>query len=357
MSDQKTEQPTQRRLEKARKEGRFAVSREFVSATQFLLFAWMLSAFGGVWFDQLRQSTRAILKFAVSAAGRDLNRETILNEGWKLLRADVAGPMCAGMVLVAFTVSSQLFTTRLGFAPSKLAPDFGRLNPLPRLKGLPRQNLPILGQSVVLLPVFAWAVWALGKENLEVFERLPLAGLESSSNRVATAIVKLMWRAGWVFLALGVIDLFRQRRRHSQDLRMTKQETRDEQKEAEGSPLIKQRIRRLQRDAARRNMMKEVANATAVIVNPTHFSVALKYSLESAGAPVVVAKGKNYLALRIKQRAIDNNVPVIENQPLAQALYKAVDVGQEIPPHLYRAVAEVLAYIFKLLNGRLPGLA
>ncbi|MGH9723019.1 MAG: EscU/YscU/HrcU family type III secretion system export apparatus switch protein, partial [Bryobacteraceae bacterium] len=107
-----------------------------------------------------------------------------------------------------------------------------------------------------------------------------------------------------------------------------------------------------QRDAARRKMMKEVPTATAVVVNPTHFAVAIRYHVDSMAAPLVVAKGKNYLALRIKQRAIDHQVPIVENPPLAQALYKSVDVGQEIPPALYRAVAEILAYIFRLQNGR-----
>src|SRR6185369_8460292 len=116
----------------------------------------------------------------------------------------------------------------------------------------------------------------------------------------------------------------------------------------------KAKIRRLQRDRARKQMMKEVPSATAVIVNPTHFAVAIRYNLDSMAAPLVVAKGKNYLALRIKQKAIDNQVPIIENAPLAQALYKSVDVGQEIPPHLYRAVAEILAYIYRLTNIRRP---
>ena len=105
---------------------------------------------------------------------------------------------------------------------------------------------------------------------------------------------------------------------------------------------------------ARRRMMHEVANATAVVVNPTHYAVALKYAMQAQGAPVVVAKGKNYLALRIRQRAIENQVPLIENPPLAQGLYKSVEVGQEIPAQFYRAVAEVLAYIYRLMNGRLP---
>jgi flagellar biosynthetic protein FlhB len=118
---------------------------------------------------------------------------------------------------------------------------------------------------------------------------------------------------------------------------------------------MKAKIRRLQRDRARRQMMKEVPTATAVVVNPTHYAVAIRYEMDSMAAPRVVAKGKNYLALRIRQKAIDHQVPLIENPPLAQALYKSVEVGQEIPPHLYRAVAEILAYIFKLMNGRLPG--
>jgi flagellar biosynthetic protein FlhB len=128
-----------------------------------------------------------------------------------------------------------------------------------------------------------------------------------------------------------------------------------EHKDLEGNPQIKMKIRRLRRDQARRQMMKEVPNATAVVVNPTHFAVAIRYKLDSVTAPTVVAKGKNYLALRIRQKALENQVPIVENPPLAQALYKSVEVGQEIPPHLYRAVAEILAYIFKLMNGKLPG--
>ena len=130
---------------------------------------------------------------------------------------------------------------------------------------------------------------------------------------------------------------------------MTKQEVREEMKETEGNPHIKMQIRRLQRDFRRRKMMSEVPTASAVIVNPTHYAVAIRYKHEAMATPVVVAKGKNYLALRIRQRAIEHQVPLIENPPLAQALYKNVQVGQEIPPNFYRAIAEILAYIYKLM--------
>ncbi len=138
---------------------------------------------------------------------------------------------------------------------------------------------------------------------------------------------------------------------------MTKQEVRDEFKEVEGNPQIKGRIRRLQRELLRRQMMSDVEKATAVVVNPTHYAVAIRYEMSGMAAPRVVAKGKNYMALRIRQRAMDHEIPIIENPPLAQALYKSVDVGQEIPVHLYKAVAEILAYIYRLMNGKLPAAA
>ena len=161
--------------------------------------------------------------------------------------------------------------------------------------------------------------------------------------------------AASLFVVFGSVDLFRQMRRYQQDLRMSRQEIREEMKDVEGNPQMKARIRRLQRERAWRQMMKDIPKATAVIVNPTHFAVAIRYQMETMAAPVVLAKGKNYLALRIRQRAVEHEVPVIENPPLAQALYKSVDVCQEIPPHLYRAVADILAYIFKLMNGKLSG--
>ncbi len=156
-------------------------------------------------------------------------------------------------------------------------------------------------------------------------------------------------------MIFGSVDLFRQLKKYKSDLKMSKQDIREEMKDVEGNPQMKAKIRRLQRERVRRQMMKDIPKATAVIVNPTHFAVAIRYQLDSMAAPMVIAKGKNYLALRIKAKAIDHEIPIIENPPLAQALYKSVDVGQEIPPHLYRAVAEILAYIFKLMNGRLPG--
>jgi flagellar biosynthetic protein FlhB len=184
---------------------------------------------------------------------------------------------------------------------------------------------------------------------------LPMQPVDTGFVLIGTALMELFWKAAGVFFVFGCVDLFRQLRRHKSELKMSKQDIKDESKESEGNPQMKARIRRLQRDRARKQMMKDVPTATAVVVNPTHYAVAIRYNMEDMAAPLVVAKGMNFLALRIRQMANDHQVPIIENPPLAQALYKSVDVGQEIPPHLYRAVAEILAYIFKLMNGRKPG--
>jgi len=348
----KTEQPTQRRLEKARKEGQYASAREFVAALQFMVFLGLLGAGGTAWLGGLRATTRAI--FARAFAG-DLHIQDLSHLTWMIFWNQFVPLAAGGLVVAVATVALRLATTRFGLSLKKLTPDLSRLNPAARLRELPRQNLPSLLQAAVLLPLFLWAVYAMARDRFEAFLALPLESAESASRFLGASLMGLFWKAAGVFLVFGVVDLIRQMRRHKRDLRMSRQEIKEELKDMEGNPQMKARIRRLQRDRARRQMMKEVPKATAVVVNPTHFAVAIRYQLESMAAPMVVAKGKNYLAQRIRQKAVENQVPIIENPPLAQALYKSVEVGQEIPPHLYRAVAEILAYIFKLMNGRLPG--
>ena len=348
----KTEQPTQRRLEKARKEGQYPSAREFVAALQFMIFLGLLGAFGARWFAGLRATARWL--FTLAFAG-DLRVEDLSHLAWRIFWNQFVPLAALGMLVALATVALRLATTRFGLSLKKLTPDLTRLNPASRLRELPRQNLPSLLQAAVLLPLFLWAVYAMARDRFEAVLALPLESAESAARFVSSSLMGLFWKAAGVFLVFGMVDLFRQIRRHKRDLRMSKHEIKEEMKDMEGNPQMKARIRRLQRDRARRRMMHEVPTATAVVVNPTHFAVAIRYQLESMAAPMVVAKGKNYLAQRIRQKAAEHQVPIIENPPLAQALYKSVDVGQEIPPHLYRAVAEILAYIFKLMNGRLPG--
>ena len=257
-----------------------------------------------------------------------------------------------GVCLSCVSLAGQLGSTRLGLAFEKLAPDLKRLSPLQKIKNLPPQNMASFFQALVFLPLIALAVYTIARDNLLAFAGLSQVGILPGLQVVAAAIKALLWKAAILFAFIGCLDFLRVYRRHNKSLKMSKQELRDEMKETEGNPQMKGRIRRIQRDLARRNMMKDISKATAVIVNPTHYAVAIRYEMDSMAAPMVLAKGRNYLARRIREIAMDHQVPIIENEPLAQALYKSAEVGQEIPAHLYRAVAEVLAYIFKLMNPR-----
>jgi flagellar biosynthetic protein FlhB len=348
---EQTEKPTQRRLDRARREGNFPASREFISSVQFLGFVSMVTWFSGAFLVRLAHVMRELFARAFTLH--------VTPQAVSALMRDVILPLftplvMAGAALIALVISAQLASTKLGISLNKLMPDFNRLNMLTRISNLPAQNLPMFLQALALLPVVALVVYYLISENLTAFLSLPWMGAQVAAARVALTLQTLLWRAAVLFLVFGFIDLVWQRHRYTGQLMMSKQELRDESKETNGNPQMKMRIRRLQRALLRRQMMKEVAKATAVIVNPTHYAVAIKYSVEASGAPKVVAKGKNYLAHRIRKRAIEGQVPIIENAPLAQALYKSVEVGQEIPSHLYRAVAEILAYIYRLMGGRLP---
>lgn len=267
----------------------------------------------------------------------------------------IAGILLSGLALPAVALLAQLMASRLGISGKKLAPDLHRLSPMSRVKELPMQNLSQFLRSALLLPIFigvaAWLLWSHSQQ----FLMLPLLPWTQGVLVAGQSLRDLIERALYVFLFLGLFDWLRQNQHYMKKLRMSKQEIRDEHKEVEGNPQIKAKIRRLQRDMSRRRMMSDVPRASAVIVNPTHYAVAIRYDLAGGSAPRVLAKGRNHTAKRIRELALAYEIPIVENPPLARALFAAVEVGQEIPPHLYRAVAEILAYLYRIMGGRLPG--
>lgn len=349
MSDhgEKTEKPSKRKLEKSRKDGSFPVSREFVSALQFIAFTWFAVTWSGQLLSRIQEFTRKVLTQAFHVQVDRIGVVRLYREALLTIFVPI---LVVGSGLMAITLISQLGTTRFGVSLQKLAPDLKRLNPLKKLVDMPKQGMTAVSQALLLLPLFGYAVYRIAADNFAGYLSLANLSLQPAMRLMLDSFSGLLWKTGFILLLIGVIDYARQVKRHGKSLRMSKQEVKEEMKEAEGNPQIKQRVRRIQRDLARRSMMKEIPKATAVLVNPTHYAVAIRYEMETMAAPRVVAKGKNYLAQRIRQIANDHEVPIIENQPLAQALYKSADVGQEIPPHLYRAVAEILAYLFKLMN-------
>jgi flagellar biosynthetic protein FlhB len=347
MADGK-EKPTQRRVQKAREQGDFPAAREFVSAVQFCAAITL----GGMWFPKWFEGVQSAFRLGLRQAfSRDLTPPDLLVVFHRLSAVTLRPLASLGAALLAITILFQLFSTNFGFSLARLAPNFNRLNPLSRLKEMPFNNITNFIQALVMIPVMFWLTWSMVRDRMPEIMRLAMMPISTSAATTGALIRDGLRKASFVLVILGAVMMMKQRSRYMSRLGMTKQEIRDEHKETEGNPQVKGRIRRIQRDLLRRNMMREVPKATAIIVNPTHYAVALKYEQGSMAAPRVVAKGKNYLAARIREKARENQIPIIENPPLAQALYKSVDVGQEIPAHLYRAVAEILAYIFRLMGN------
>src|SRR5579862_5378848 len=285
----KTEPATPRRMEKARKEGQFPSAKEFVSALQFMVFVGLLGAGGARWFAQFRSTTRWLLARAFQGEIRPSDLQGI---AWRLFSQNFLPLALGGLGVAAATLAFRLITTKFGLSLKKLSPDPSRLNPLSRLRELPRQNLASLAQAALLLPVFLWAVYVVARDKVDALMALPLADTAAGAGFLGASLMELFWKAAGVFLVFGAVDLVRQLHRHKQDLRMSKQEIKEEVKDLEGNPQMRARIRRLQRERLRRQMMKEVPKATAVVVNPTHYAVAIRYQIESMAAPIVVAKGK-----------------------------------------------------------------
>lgn len=336
----KTERATPRRRQKAREQGQVARSRDLVAglgtSAAVLLLAWELPVFAADWRALLRRE----LDFAA------LRPEQVLpvwHNGLGIFRGIA---VVAGLSWMAATLGG-IAQGGMVFAPAALTPSLNRLSPVSRLQQLfSLGSLSRLLKS--LLPTTAVVYLTVGMLTRD-WPQLPAllhAGGGSIVGFTASRLFELAWKASLVLLLWSAADFFLERQRHENDLKMSRQDLRDEFKDTEGNPAVKMRIRRLQRQARRRRMLKDVERAAVVITNPTEFAIALEFNMQMA-APVVVAKGRNLLAQQIREIALWQGIPLVENPPLAHALYRAVEVGQSIPPKLYAVVAEILAAIWR----------
>jgi flagellar biosynthetic protein FlhB len=341
--DSKTEKATEHRRQKAREEGQVARSRELSAAAALLAGVSVLAAQAPNDLLHWRRFFQAALDHAVreeiSMATPLFPWAAQLVLGWTWKPLATAGAVAA---LVALAQGGFVF------APKLLAPDIARINPAKRL-GQIFSMMTLVQLCKALIPSTAIIYIAVG-----IFERewssLGL-GVWASPRQISAhmfAIVfELFWKSSLMLLAWAAVDYIAMRQKFEGDLRMSKEEIREEMKQLDGNPQTRGRIRRLQRQARRQRMISAAKNATVVVTNPTHFAVALEYRDDMA-APTVVAKGQNLLAQQIKEIARWDGIPIIENPPLAQSLYRTVEVGQAIPEKLYAAVAEILAYIFRM---------
>ncbi|HUJ81833.1 MAG TPA: EscU/YscU/HrcU family type III secretion system export apparatus switch protein [Candidatus Acidoferrales bacterium] len=342
-SENRSEKATARRREKAREQGQVVRSRDLVMALTLLTVTMMLAWQPQVWIGRWRDLFGRLL--ATSYAG-ELGPGTSIFTWTALTVAQWIAPVL--LLALGVAVFSSAAQGGLIFAPQAFKPNWGRLNPASNVRrlfsfaGLSRA-LRSLVPSAAILYLFV----SILERDLPKITHLARFGPRAVLSQLGSLLFELAWKCGVIMLAWSGADFLFQRWSYERSLMMTKQEVRQESKDMEGSPLIRGRIKRMRRAFHRKLLAKEVARATAVVTNPTHYAVALEYRPETMAAPVVVAKGRNLLAERIKQIARWHEIPIIENPPLAQALYKATEVGQAIPPKLYVAVAEILAFLYR----------
>jgi flagellar biosynthesis protein FlhB len=341
MADEsRTERASPRRRQKAREQGQVARSRDLTSglgALAAVVFcAWQLPAFAGEWHGLLRQE--------LEMAARHSDQFVPVWRNSLMAMRGVA--IAAGMDWIVATAGG-LAQGGLVFAPSALAPNWERFNPASHIEQLfSLSALSRLLKSLLPTAVIVYLAMGVLARDWAVFPTL-MRGSRAALISFATArMFEVAWKGCLVLLVWAGADYFLERQRHENELKMTRQEQKDEFKETEGHPAIKQRIRRLQRQRRRQRMLKDVERAAVVITNPTEFAVALEYRMEM-DAPVVVAKGRNLIAEQIKEVARWQGIPIVENVPLAHALYRAVEIGQAIPAQLYTVVAEILAAIWR----------
>jgi flagellar biosynthetic protein FlhB len=342
---EKTEAPTQRRRDDAAKEGRVPRSQELTAAVLLLAAALALNATGPALAGAMRDIMGTGLGFA-GVVGLDAQGTVLLVRalGWKALGA--LGAFLATMVAASIAIGAVQARGTASLKP--ITPDFNRLNPARNVKRVVgMQGVVELLKALFKLAIVGWAVWHVLAPAWPAIIALGGQPPRALLELVRGYGVGILRTAGMAYLALAGADYAWQLWQHEKGLRMTKEEVKQEYKNTEGDPMVKQRQRSIARQRARQQMFKDVKRADVVLVNPVHIAVALKYDPAVAPAPYVVALGRRKVAERIKQLAYEAGVPVVENVPLARALIAAVKLGQMIPTELYLAVAEVLAFVMR----------
>jgi len=344
---EKTEAPTGRRLEESRSKGQVAKSTDLSGAIDLIGAAILLVIFGRELVDACGNlMKRFLLEHAsvdpIEPAGIGV---LLMNNTHGVLLA--MAPLVGIMVLIA--IAAQALQVGWLFTLYPIQPNLSKLDPI---KGLGRvfgkRGVVKTGANSLKLVVMLIIAAIIIRKDLDEIAGLPRLNMAAAMAMIGEMIYQLVKWLLALLLLLGIVDYFVQKHQHTQDLKMTKQEVRDERRSMEGDPEIKGRRLRMAREIAMQRINSAVPQADVIVTNPTHFSVAIKYDSESMRAPVVVAKGADDLAFRIRDLARTHGVPVVERPPLARALYHGIDVGREIDPEHYQAVAEVLAYVYRL---------
>ncbi len=341
---ERTEEPTPRKRSEARNEGRVVKSKDLSGAAELIGAALLLTLMGAWVWDSMGAIMRGALDPA-EALGLDPMVGVAIDAGERLLRT--AGPVLLGILVVG--VLAQFLQVGFLFTTKPLEPKLDRLDPIKGfINTFGTQGLVKTGVGGAKLVLIALAGGLIMAKDAELLAGLPALGVREALMAVGGLALELIIWILVIMLLIGAADWMYQRWNHTKQLRMTKQEVEDERKSSDGDPQVKGRRHRMMREIAAHRTRQSVPTADVIVTNPTHFSVAIKYDATLMKAPRVVAKGADHMALQIRQIASSHGVPILERPPLARALYYAVEVGHEVPPAQYEAVAEVLAYVYRL---------
>ncbi len=354
---EKTEEPTNKRLSDARKDGQVAKSKEISNCVMLFALFIILKVWVGTLGNGLLELFHAVYnKIPEISADMPTGEEGV--GIWMLLKQTLQQYLLIMLPVFLIAVFLMFVTdlVQVKWKPTKkpLQPKFSKMNPVKGVKRLfSKQSLVELLKSVLEIGMISYIVYSSLVGSAGYIFRFYSMPLMQGIRVVGDVTINLGLKISAFYVVIAALDYAYQKHKFHEDMKMTKQEVKDEYKNAQGDPQIKSKIRQKMMEASRRRMMQAVPRADVVITNPTHYAVALKYEPEKIDAPYIVAKGEDYLAQKIKEIARENNVQIVENKPLARMLYHNVEVGEPIPPELFQAVAEVLAFVYNI-QGKLP---
>ena len=344
---EKTEVPTEKKRRESREEGQVAFSKELSSAALLAGIVLTLVATSPIILDAMRQLMSQI--FRDLAQRKEVSIDSIFTLSGEILSIILPAfaPFAAVIIFVGIFASVLQVGVLITF--KAIAPKFNKISPLTGLKRLfSSQSLADFLKSMAKLIIVGFVGYLTYIDKITELNGLSVSTPESILIYNFTVVAEVAGKIVLALVAIAIFDYFYQRWHHEQQLMMTKQEVKDETKQTEGDPQLKARIRQIQREMSNARMMQEVPKADAVIVNPTHFSVAILYDRDVMTAPEVIAKGADHLALRMRTVARENNVPILERPELARDLYANVEIGDDIPERFYKAIAEILAFVYRL---------
>lgn len=343
---EKTEKPTAKKLAKSREKGQVPKSPEISSAFIILCAATVLLAAGPWMLRSLMELMRGVFQNLGTLNMQGASVRTFLGEIF-IRFLIIMAPIMLTVTVVG--IAANLIQVGFLFTLEPLSPKLSKFNPITGMKKfVSLRSLMELIKSFLKILYIGTIAWLVLRGELDNLPSLIHMSVGEIIEFIGVASLKVMFYVSLAMMVLAVIDFTYQRWQHNKDLMMTKQEVKDEHKQNEGDPKVKSRIRQVQREMASRRMMAAIPDADVVITNPTHLAIAIKYDSKEMFSPQIVAKGAGLIAERIRALAGENDIPVVENKPLAQALFKSTEVDDFVPAELFRAVAEVLAYVYRL---------